>query len=201
MSIKNTTTNDTSVITKNADNTVSIDDIFIGPVIKATQNLIANEYIDIGVSTTDNGDYAAINRESLTTAAGTYGTSSVQQQVYSRKASGGTGTVTDMMEETVGSLGVVIPSAYPSGIRSAKLTIIVERNLETQIVEMLVISDGTTVNSVTTSDINTGINLATFAASITGGSPNATIYVKATATGSGNYYTIDLTKYYQVTRD
>jgi hypothetical protein len=201
LSIKNTTTNDTSVITKNADNSVQIDDVFIGPVIKATQNLAANEYIDIGVSTTDNGDYAKIIRRSLDTAAGTYGTSYVEQQVYARKASGGSGTVTDMMQELVGSVGVVIPSATPIGIRSAKLRITVERNLETQIVEMLVVSDGTTVNSVISSDINTGVNLATFAASIVGGSPAADVFVKATATGAGNYYTIDITKYYQMTRD
>ena len=201
LTLKNTTTNDTSVITKNTDNSVQIDELFIGPVFKATQNLAANEYIDIGVSTTDNGDYAAINRYSKSTAAGTYGTASVQQQIYTRKASGGSGTVTDMMEELVGSVNVVIPSAAPIGIRSAKLIITVERNLETQIVEMLVVSDGTTINSVISSDINTGVNLATFAASITGGSPAATIFVKATATGTGNYYTIDITKYYQQTRD
>ena len=201
LTIKNTTTNDTSVITKMADNSVQIDDLFYGPVIKATQNLIANEYIVIGDDTTDNGDNAAIVRQSKTTAAGTYGKSYVQQEVYCRKASGGTGTVTDMMQELVGSSNVVIPGAAPIGIRSAKLRITVERNLETQIIEMLVVSDGTTVNSVISSDINTGINLATFATSITGGSPAATIFVKATATGAGNYYTIDIIKYYQQTRD
>ena len=123
--------------------------------------------------------------------------------LYTRKASGGTGTVTDMMQEMVGTTGVVLPSAAPLGIRAAKLRIIVERNLETQVVEMLVASDGTVAGTTTSiiSNINTGTNLANFTTTFTTGAPAGDLYVRATATGAGNYYTVDLTRYYQMYRD
>lgn len=167
-----------------ADN-LSVVGAITGQALIVEDQVVAERFLQVGTANADVAGYQAnIIRRSRTGDNGAY----VEQTLHTYKAAGGTGTVTKIFDERV------LPDAS-GGVRSAKITIMVEQGIETQILQMLVTTDGVTIQNVVYGNVSTNGALATFAVNVETGLPFNNIQVKATATGSDNYYTVDQTCY------